>query len=66
MDVYKLLLDILEKPDASKFYKNLRDYYQYIGLSQEASAISFLIEKKFEKNITIDNSDAGQEQREDS
>jgi hypothetical protein len=57
MDIYKIFLDILDKPFAPKCYRELRKYYLSKDLLQEADAISYLIEKKFEKKdeITINN-----------
>lgn len=49
MEIYQILLAILDKPDAPKFYRELRNHYQTNGMQHEASAISYLIEKKFDK-----------------
>lgn len=57
MDIYQIFLAILDKPDAPKFYRELRDYYKNNNLLNEASAIDHLIENKFKKNEnSIDNS----------
>ena len=50
MDIYQIFLALLDKPDAPKFYRELRNYYKTIGLLNEASAIDHLIENKFKKN----------------
>jgi hypothetical protein len=63
MEIYEILLAILDKPDVPKFYRKLRDHYQNNGRSNEVSALNYLIEKKFEKKDAApsNNSDAGQE-----
>lgn len=50
MEIYQILLAILDKPNVPKFYRELRQYYQTIGMLHEASAVGHLIENKFEKN----------------
>ena len=49
MDVYKVLINLLDKPDAPKFYRELRNYYQTKGLVHEATALDYLLEIKFQK-----------------
>jgi hypothetical protein len=49
MDVYQIIVSLLEKPGVPKFYRELRKYYEGKGMTHEASAISHLIEKKFGK-----------------
>ena len=67
MEIYQILLAILDKPNVPKFYRELRQHYQTIGMLHEASAISHLIEKKFDKNDnTFDYSNDNQEQRGDN
>ena len=56
MEIYKILLDILSKPEAPKFYRDLTKYYEKKGKIQEAEAIKHLLEKKFNKNEPTDNS----------
>ena len=57
MDIYQIFLELLDKPDAPKFYRELRNYYQNNNLLNEALAIDYLIENKFKKNEnSIDNS----------
>jgi len=67
MDLYQILVAILDKPGVPKFYRELRNHYQNSGMLHESSAISHLIEKKFEKKdvITVDGSHGSQEQRSD-
>jgi len=67
MEIYQILLAILDKPDVPKFYRELRQHYQTIGMEHEASAISHLIEKKFEKKDVSTPNDLpdNQEQRRD-
>ena len=63
MEIYQILLAILEKPNVLKFYRDLGFYYQKKGMTNEASAIGHLIEKKFEKKdaIKFNNSHDNQE-----
>ncbi len=57
MNIYQILIAILEKPNATKFYRELKNYYKNNELINEANAIDYLIENKFKKNdIIIDNS----------
>lgn len=56
MEIYQILLGILDKPNVPKFYRELRNYYQSQKMLQEAAAIDHLIEKRFEKNVTLDDS----------
>ena len=49
MEIYEILLAILDKPDVPKFYRELQTHYQINGKTQEASALSHLIETKFSK-----------------
>lgn len=50
MHPYQIIIDILDKPDAPKCYRTLKEYFKDCNMHQEASAIDFLIEKKFDKN----------------
>ena len=65
MKIYEILIEILEKPNVSKFYRNLRDQYKKEEMPLESSAIDWLIQKKFRKkdDITSDDSHHDQEQR---
>lgn len=57
MNIYQILIAILDKPNATKFYRELKNYYENNELINEANAIDYLIENKFKKNdIIIDNS----------
>ena len=64
MEIYEILLAILDKPNVPKFYRKLRSHYQNNERLNEVSALNYLIEKKFDKkDVTIpNNSDACQEQ----
>lgn len=62
MEAYKILLAILGKPDAPKFYRNLRDHYKNNGFINESAALDHLIEKKFGKKDVNNDPDAGQKQ----
>jgi hypothetical protein len=67
MDLYQILAAILDKPSVPKFYRELRNHYQSKGMMHESSAISHLIEHRFEKKdvITVDSPHGSQEQRSD-
>ncbi len=52
---------VIENPMAERGYEILRRYYEDSGLSEEASAVGFLIQERFH----ADSSDSGEEQRED-
>jgi len=64
MKIYEILIEILEKPNVSKFYRNLRDQYKKEEMPLESSAIDWLIQQKFRKkdDITSDDSHHDQEQ----
>lgn len=53
MQVYKIILSIIEKPHAPKHYRELRSYFEQKSLVSEIQAIDHLIEKKFGKNNVI-------------
>lgn len=50
MDNIQILVQILDKPDVPKFYRELYKYYQSKNMQNEMDAIRYLIEKKFSKN----------------
>lgn len=50
MDLLQILLQILDKPNVPKFYKELYNYYKSKNMQNEMEAIHYLIEKKFNKN----------------
>lgn len=50
MEIYEIILSILEKPDVPKFYRELKNVYQSNKMIHEAEAIDYLIEKRFKKN----------------
>ncbi len=56
MDIYKIMISLLDNPFAPKFYRELRDYYAKTGKINESLAFDHLIEQKFGKNVTIDHS----------
>jgi hypothetical protein len=49
MDVFKILAELFEKPNAPKFYRELRNHYLAQGLTNEALALDYLLEIKFQK-----------------
>lgn len=61
MEIYKILLEILDKPNTPLFYRKLKIHYQNKGRLNETSALDYLIEKKFEKKDSSDNSNVSQE-----
>lgn len=52
MDVYRILVELLDKPNAPKFYRNLYNFYKLKNMENEAEAFLYLIENKFDKNDT--------------
>ena len=57
MELYKILIDLVKNPLVPRFYRELRNYYQYAGKINEVTAFDFLIEHKFnKKDDTINNS----------
>jgi hypothetical protein len=46
----KLLLTIIENPDAKNAYLKLKKYYEDHNKPNEAAALDFLIQKKFHDN----------------
>jgi hypothetical protein len=64
MDIYKILIALLDKPNAPKFYRELKTHFENNNMIYEASSIGHLIEKKFEKKNEqlIDNSFGSQKQ----
>jgi hypothetical protein len=58
MDLAQILIDLLDKPDIPRPYRELQKYYANANRSEEAAAIASLLERKFEKKneITTDGS----------
>ena len=50
MHIYNIFLNILDKPNTPRFYEELQQWYAVNGFPYEASAIAYLVEKKFSKN----------------
>jgi hypothetical protein len=42
-----VFISILENPSAEKGYKDLKKYYNSIGMVHEADSLEYLIQKKF-------------------
>lgn len=58
MEIYKILVAIIENPHAIKCYLDLQKYYKKNHMDNEIEAMNNLIEKRFGKNEKfIDNSD---------
>jgi hypothetical protein len=49
MNVYEIFVQIIDKPNAINFYNQFYEYLKSKGQLNEASAIQYLIEKKFDK-----------------
>ena len=62
MNIYEIYSLILEKPDAIKFYKDLKEYYKNAGMQNEEVAFSNLINKKFKNDQKTNDSSSGKEQ----
>ncbi len=54
MDIFQTIINLIDKPDAPKFYRQLQEHYQSKGRIHEAEAIGYLIEKKFRKNNEVE------------
>jgi len=63
MEIYQILISLLERPDSPKYYRELRDYYQKLGLENETEAITYLIERKFNNKdvFSVDDSNNSDE-----
>lgn len=55
MDVYKIIANIANNPLIPRHYRELRDYYERTGKKELALAFSSLIEHKFGKNDSTNN-----------
>jgi hypothetical protein len=60
MQIIQSLLKIIENPYAKKGYTDFKNDLEKSGRSKEASAIDYLIEKKFGKKINNISSDQEQ------
>jgi hypothetical protein len=49
MQINEIFLSILEKPNIPRYYRELQSFYKNIKMFDEASAIGYLLENKFEK-----------------
>jgi len=63
MNIYQIIVNIIEKPNVPKFYREIKKYYFDNKLINESEAYDFLIQEKFGKNneSTNNNSDNCQE-----
>lgn len=50
MNPYQIIVDILDKPNVPKHYRQLKEYYSNCSMQNEALAVDYLLEKKFGKN----------------
>ena len=57
MEIYNILIEIIEKPEAIQIYKNLQKYYESQRMTNEADAILHLIENKFKKQNVSNSTD---------
>lgn len=55
MNVYQIIVNLIEKPDVPKFYRDLRNHYIENKLLQEAEVYEHLIETKFGKKDDSNN-----------
>lgn len=62
MDIYKIVTSIANNPLIPRHYRELRDYYEHTGKQELALAFSSLIEHKFGKNDSTDNSYSDRQQ----
>lgn len=49
VELSNLILGIIESPLAEKGYRELKKYYESVGMTNEAEAIADLIEARFKK-----------------
>lgn len=47
MQIYEIIVKIIERPDAVNFYKNLRQYYETNKKITEVEVLDHLIRQKF-------------------
>ena len=47
MDINYLYTALLKRPDTPKVYRDLRSYYQQLGMSNEAEAFALLLKEQF-------------------
>jgi hypothetical protein len=57
MEIYKILIEIIEQPEAIQFYKNLQKYYESQKMTNESDAVLHLIENKFKKANVSNSTD---------
>jgi hypothetical protein len=55
MDLYTLLVKIVESPEVAKPYRDLRLFYEEAGRVEDAKAVGHLIEKKFANKHDADH-----------
>lgn len=58
MEIYKIFINLVKYPDSQKFYKDLFNYYNQNNFANEAKAFDYLIEKRFNKNDAIDDTNS--------
>jgi len=58
MNIAKIFIELLDKPDVPRYYRELQKHYISVDMLEEAAAIASLLERKFEKKneISTDNS----------
>lgn len=58
MNLYKIIVNLIENPNTPRFYRMARDYYNSVGKTNEAAAFSYLLKMKFgEDDTTNDTND---------
>lgn len=60
INIAKAFIELLDKPDVPRYYRELQKHYISVNMLEEAAAIASLLERKFEKKneISTDNSSA--------
>ena len=53
MDLFELFVEMLNKPDAVRVYRDLQKCYKDLALLDESAAIAHLIEHKFGKKDEV-------------
>lgn len=55
MELYKIIIKLIDNPTNQEIYKNLHTYYHQNNLANEAEAVDSIIEGRFNKNDTINH-----------
>ena len=55
MKIYNIIVNIIQNPLIPRYYKELHDYYEFVEEKELTLAFSYLIEHKFNKNDSTNN-----------